>query len=473
MGYGTYRTGTSQGNESKVTRSARKGGNDLSDAEKEAARKLQAKMVADRNAKTTPLAPANITKSPLLDNNVDRDPRGAGLSAWAMNANKAWNDSIAKAATKSSSTSLTTGPNTGPAARYTAPVKAPVKINTAKPDNSNRSILFDPTSRNKFLNGGEAKTAVDSKFSISTSTDPNNGMNLSYDNDTVAAKDKYNQAYWASELESGIKTATAKNIADGMSAADAAKAATASTQSSLNSQQKAVGSKDYSGAEVVSEGNMRTAKDTLNRVTGSMDTVGNGVTREWTQSGLLGEKVRGDFTWKDGTKVTTMADNPVAGGKFNPVTGRFDGGVRLGNYKSTTFVGTGNYTGKTGGQNDVGGTSKTGPQVAVASIEGGNDGLGRNVKKVDLTAAQSTTLDSVLDGSVDITTLDVDTLTEVITEITNITEIDDLISTTTDPEILKSLYKRRLKLMRLNGSRTRFAGLLDDADTKKSQMSIV
>ena len=42
-----------------------------------------------------------------------------------------------------------------------------------------------------------------------------------------------------------------------------------------------------------------------------------------------------------------------------------------------------------------------------------------------------------------------------------------------DPEELKSLYKRRLSLMRMNSTRTRFAGLLDDADTKKSQMSIV
>jgi len=54
-----------------------------------------------------------------------------------------------------------------------------------------------------------------------------------------------------------------------------------------------------------------------------------------------------------------------------------------------------------------------------------------------------------------------------------IDEINKAIAETTDPEELKSLYKRRLSLMRMNSTRTRFAGLLDDADTKKSQMSIV
>ena len=73
-------------------------------------------------------------------------------------------------------------------------------------------------------------------------------------------------------------------------------------------------------------------------------------------------------------------------------------------------------------------------------------------------------LDDIVDGA---------TVTTVIAAIVTVGEIDKVIANTEDPDILKSLYQRRLSLMRLGRTRTRFAGLLDDADTKKSQMSIV
>ena len=418
---------------------------------------------------TTAAAPNNnnkITQSVLLDNNVDRDPRGATQSAWAANADKAWNASmgLTTTATKKASanvSSINSGVDAGLLSSLSTTSSKAAKVNAVTTDNSNRSILFDPTSRDKFINNGETKTAVDSKFSKSTSTDKNDGTNLSFNNDTVAAKDKYNQAYWANQI-------APKNIVNGKNIGGAGL-----TQAEIKKAMDAAGGKVYSGASVVSDANMKTGLDTLKRVTGSDAVVGDGVTREWTQSGLLGTKVRGDFTWDDGTKVTTMADNPVVGGTFNPVTGRFDGGVRLGDYNSTTFVGTGNYTGKTAGTNEVGGTSKTGDQVAVASVVGGNDGLGEDAETVLIDAEDSVTLDDIITKKVDITTLTVEALTTVIDEITTVIDIDKVIEETKDPEILKSLYKRRLKLMRLNGSRTRFAGLLDDADTKKSQMSIV
>ena len=99
--------------------------------------------------------------------------------------------------------------------------------------------------------------------------------------------------------------------------------------------------------------------------------------------------------------------------------------------------------------------------VAVAKKTGG-DGLGNGAGLEFLTVPEgindTTSVDPVVDPVVDPNSLD---------------SINKAIAETTDPEELKSLYQRRLSLMRMDRTRTRFAGLLDDADTKKSQMSIV
>jgi hypothetical protein len=283
-------------------------------------------------------------------------------------------------------------------------------------------------------------------YSKSTSTDPNDGKNLSFNNQTVAAgPDKYNQEYYAKLKANGMSTA---NI--------------------LDIQKQAIGGNAYSGATIVSEDQKRGAEDTLSRVTGSMATLQNGgVTRKYTQSGLLGEFVKGEFNWKDGTNVTTLADDPVLLGTFNESTGRIEGGIRLGSRQVTTFAGRGNYTGATAGT----GASTTGPKYAVNTMSGGEDGLGGNAVTTTLTAKQSATLDDVTTGKVKLD--DIVDSTTIIDAITTVEAVDGLIATTTDPDILKSLYQRRLSLMRLSRTRTRFAGLLDDPDTKKSQMSIV
>ena len=49
-------------------------------------------------------------------------------------------------------------------------------------------------------------------------------------------------------------------------------------------------------------------------------------------------------------------------------------------------------------------------------------------------------------------------------------DIDNQIKTETDPVILKALHKRRLMLMRMNRTNTRFAGMLGEADTKRTNL---
>jgi hypothetical protein len=293
------------------------------------------------------------------------------------------------------------------------------------------------------VDGAAVRKRGNVDYSKSTSTDPNDGKNLSFNNNTVAAgPDKYNQEYYA------------KLVANGMSTANI-----------LDIQSQAIGGNPYSGATIVSEDQKRGAEDTLSRVTGSMATLQNeGVTRKYTQSGLLGEFVKGEFNWKDGTNVTTLADDPVLRGTFNESTGRIEGGIRLGSRQVTTFAGRGNYTGATAGT----GASTTGPKYAVNTMSGGEDGLGGGAKTTTLTAKQSATLDDVTTGKVKLD--DIVDSTTIIKGITTVEAVDGLIATTTDPDILKSLYQRRLSLMRLRRTRTRFAGLLDDADTKRTNL---
>jgi len=296
------------------------------------------------------------------------------------------------------------------------------------------------------VDGSAVRKRGNVDYSKSTSTDPNDGKNLSANNNTVApvTNDKYNQAYYA------------KLKANGMSTADI-----------LDIQKQAPGGKAYGGSTIVSEDQSRRAKDTLSRVTGSDAVLGDGVTRKYTQSGLFGENIKGEFNYKDGTKITTLADDPVIRGKFNEKTGRIEGGFRVGSRQVTTFAGNGNYTGATAGT----GASTTGESYAVNTMSGGEDGLGGNAKTTTLTAKQSATLTNVLDGTLNLDDIvEAATIGAVITAITTLPEINNLIATTEDPEILKSLYKRRLSLMRMDRTRTRFAGLLDDPDTKRTNL---
>jgi hypothetical protein len=49
-------------------------------------------------------------------------------------------------------------------------------------------------------------------------------------------------------------------------------------------------------------------------------------------------------------------------------------------------------------------------------------------------------------------------------------DIDNQIKNETDPVKLKALYQRRLRLMRMNRTNTRFAGLLGEPDTKRTNL---
>ena len=345
----------------------------------------------------------------------------------------------------------------GPAGRYTP--KANIMdgisgITTASYDGESalkeKESALNKAGLSSTVDGSAVRKRGNVDYSKSTSTDPNDGLNLSVNNNTVApvTNDRYNQEYYA------------KLVANGMSTANI-----------LDIQKQAPGGNAYGNSTIVSEDQSRRARDTLSRVTGSMATLQNkGVTRKYSQSGLFGENIKGEFNYKDGTKITTLANDPVIRGTFNEKTGRIEGGFRVGSRQVTTFAGNGNYTGDTAGT----GASTTGESYAVNTMSGGEDGLGGGAKTTTLTAKQSATLTEVLDGTVGLDDIvDGATVTTVIAAIVTVGEIDKVIANTEDPDILKSLYQRRLSLMRLSRTRTRFAGLLDDPETKKSQMSIV
>ena len=54
-----------------------------------------------------------------------------------------------------------------------------------------------------------------------------------------------------------------------------------------------------------------------------------------------------------------------------------------------------------------------------------------------------------------------------------ITDIDNQIKAETNPAKLKALHQRRLSLLRMSRTNTKFAGLLDDADTKRSALTSI
>ena len=179
--------------------------------------------------------------------------------------------------------------------------------------------------------------------------------------------------------------------------------------------------KAYSGDKVITKDMKRKAVDDLSRVTGSMATLENGgVTKTEKTSGLLGEKLDTTYDYKGGPSIVTKATDPTIKG------------VRLGDKTSTTFV--------------------DGVEVATKT---GNDPLGYDAKVTNPDIA----------GHIDDTqTVDPAKTNE------EIKSIDDEIKTETDPVKLKALHQRRLMLMRRNNTNTKFAGLLDDADTKRSNL---
>ena len=209
----------------------------------------------------------------------------------------------------------------------------------------------------------------------------------------------------------------------------AARLSGGATQAELKAEQDAIGmKKSYSGDRVITPDMQRRASDDLSRVTGSMATLQNGgVTKNVGDPyGFFNERQDTTYNYKGGPSIVTRANDPSLFG------------VGLGDKTSTTFV----------------------DDVAVAKKTGG-DGLGNGAGLEFLTVPEgfndTTSVDPVVDP-VDPNSLD---------------SINKAIAETTDPEELKSLYQRRLSLMRMDRTRTRFAGLLDDAETTKSQMSIV
>ena len=305
-------------------------------------------------------------------------------------------------------------------------------VNSKKAATSNPSSLAKPlksvaptnlAARNygKFDNSTYQENVESNKNSSMPSMLLSAIKNDKYRNDEVS----YNQAYFAARLAGGA------------------------SQAELKSEQDAIGMKKaYSGDRVITPDMQRRASDDLSRVTGSMAVLDDpamtaekkadltksgiivgGVSKTvGAKYGLFGEGQDTTYDYKGGPSIVTRGYDPSLFG------------VSLGDKTSTTFV----------------------DGVAVATKTGGND-LGKGAVVTPSTVPEDirdniTIFDPKPDDTVDPRGID---------------EINEAIAKTTDPEELKSLYKRRLSLMRMNSTRTRFAGLLDDADTKKSQMSIV
>ena len=202
-------------------------------------------------------------------------------------------------------------PANHPSSKKTA--KLPKKVVNK---DSNRSVLFDPTSRDKFINDKskgtkEAKKAHKTELATNATKDR---INLSKDNKTVAAVPKYDEAYWA------------KKRADGVSQPD------------MKAAMDKIGiKKAYSGDRVVTKANSDTAALKIKKVTGSMATIENGgVTKTEKKGGLLGEKLDTTYDYKGGPKIVTRATDPTIKG------------VRFGEKKSTTYVDGTEYATKTG-----------------------------------------------------------------------------------------------------------------------------
>ena len=173
-----------------------------------------------------------------------------------------------------------------------------------------------------------------------------NDLNIVSSRQNIDGKSKYNQTYWANQI---------KSKADG---------GLGLTQAQVGAAQDKVGmDKAYSGDRVVTTANKDTALFKLKKLTGSMATLGNGVTKSTSKSGLFNENTTDKYDYAgNNPDVTIKTTDP----KFDI----FGKEIRLGAKKSTTFVdgtATNTVTNPTGAANGVGST------VAPAKADGVDD----------------------------------------------------------------------------------------------------
>ena len=207
----------------------------------------------------------------------------------------------------------------------------------------------------------------------------------------------------------------------------AGKRASGVSQADMKAEQDSIGMKKaYSGDKVVTADMKRKASDDLSRVTGSMATIENGgVTKtESEKYGLLNERQDTTYDYKGGPSIVTKANDPSLFG------------LNFGDKASTTYV--------------------DGTEVATKT---GRDPLGKDAK---VTRPEGLAKD--INDTQDI---------DPVKAADEITDIDNQIKAETDPVKLKALYQRRLRLIRMSRTNTRFAGLLGEADTKKSILTSI
>ena len=180
-----------------------------------------------------------------------------------------------------------------------------------------------------------------------------NDLNIVSSRQNIDGKSKYDQAYWSNQIAPKVIDANGKNIG-GLGL----------TQSEVAAARDKVGmDKAYSGDRVVTTANKDTALFKLKKLTGSMATLGNGVTKSTSTSGLFNENTTDKYDYAgNNPDVTIKTTDP----KFDI----FGKEIRLGAKKSTTFVdgtATNTVTNPTGAANGVGST------VAKANADGVKD----------------------------------------------------------------------------------------------------
>ena len=173
-----------------------------------------------------------------------------------------------------------------------------------------------------------------------------NDLNIVSSRQNIDGKSKYDQAYWSNQI---------KSKADG---------GLGLTQAEVRAAKEKVGDKKaYSGDRVVTTANKDTALFKLKKLTGSMATLGNGVTKSTSTSGLFNENTTDKYDYAgNNPDVTVKTTDP----KFDI----FGKEIRVGAKKSTTFVdgtATNTVTNPTGAANGVGST------VAKANADGVKD----------------------------------------------------------------------------------------------------
>ena len=180
-----------------------------------------------------------------------------------------------------------------------------------------------------------------------------NSLNIVSSKQNIDGKSKYNQAYWANQIAPKVIDANGKNIG-GLGL----------TQAEVRAAKEKVGDKKaYSSDRVVTTANKDAALFKLKKITGSMATLGNGVTKSTSKSGLFNEHTTDKYDYAgNNPDVIVKTTDP----KFD-IFGRE---IRLGDKTSTTFVdgtATNTVTNPTGAANGVGST------VAKANADDVND----------------------------------------------------------------------------------------------------